>query len=199
MEAATIDLTQLPTEVVFDILITLSINDILERCRTSKFFNDICSNEVFWRAYARHHGVPLKEGTSARQSVSDVAFIRKQIPARNDEEKQIFIHKGIPNKIQYKIEGTVLRITFYTTINIPELNFPTAMMREIENKLVRYGGQVTINKKGIVRIKLTVTVVNPDEHFKEQYGTEANFIKEQRDTLIRDALYMYISGVDEHI
>ena len=42
------------------------------------------------------------------------------------------------------------------------------LINEIENKLVRYGGQVTINKKGIVRIKLTVTVVNPDEHFKEQ-------------------------------
>jgi hypothetical protein len=52
-----VSMNDLPVELIYQIALYLRINDILQKCRTSKVFNDICKDRVFWRDYARIHNI----------------------------------------------------------------------------------------------------------------------------------------------
>ena len=40
-----------PYELIYKMALNLSIQDIVEQCRVSRKFNQVCENENFWKDY----------------------------------------------------------------------------------------------------------------------------------------------------
>jgi hypothetical protein len=106
-------LLELPPEMVTQILLSLPIEEILDKCRTSRFFNDICNSEQFWHAYAKEHHIP-KTLNTWKDSVLvaiDVSFVADQkAPGRYFFHISILDH-GRMTKVMFKINSVALEET----------------------------------------------------------------------------------------
>jgi len=189
MTRSTISPVNLPPEIVFDILMTLPVDDILQRCRTSKFFNDICNNEYFWKMYAQSRDIPLTK-QKWKESVADVTFIKKHITPRNNSEKILFNSFGLPKEIFYRIDDNVLVIKFKFTGHLASRydHTITNPVYVLEDE-VRYKGYIFV-EDGIITIVTNFYYVlgHDNTRFNRKYKTINGYLKDEKDTLINNML-----------
>jgi len=102
--SSTANLLTMPPEMVLEIFLNMSAEEILQRCRTSTFFNSICNDPHFWKLYAREHGIPLTESTW-KASVID-AYKYEQTTLNDISLYHIEHVTGnkLPSKFLYKIQ-----------------------------------------------------------------------------------------------
>jgi len=191
---SSIDLLSLPPEIVFQIIMSLSVDEILQKCRTSVFFNDICNNEFFWKEYARKHKIPLKS-ISSKASVRETAFIKKKITSRYERS---FVENGIPNEIHYRIDGDSLSIKFTLTENIPRIFTPAIISGydPIEKRL-RCNRHMFVDENGNVTISMTFYYSLEHGEFDRKYNSINDFVKKNKNVLIDDALQIFVSRMVE--
>jgi len=120
------ELPYLPPETVQEILMSLSVKDILRNCRTSTFFNAICNSEDFWHAYAHERGMTKLQGHTWKESVTK--FKTATVPVDLIEEKDHFIQKGFSNKIRYSVGDDNIILSWNSGVPInsqKEMNYLT--------------------------------------------------------------------------
>lgn len=91
----TISLLDLPNELIFEVLLSLPLEEIIDKCRTSTFVNNFCKEDYFWELYSKRMKLPQKKGPGTWKEyvknyhLSFVKDIKVKIPKRDFLSKEM--------------------------------------------------------------------------------------------------------------
>ena len=112
-----LNLLELEPEVVWEILLLLPAEEILSKCRTSTFFNEICNSEDFWKAYSKRRNIQKNYSTWKRSAQSPKTSMSVK---DTGAMRAYFVTNQFSNQITYHRFGNKLTVLWNTGVPLSE-------------------------------------------------------------------------------
>lgn len=104
--SSSVGLSKLPFDVMANILLPLTYEEILTKCKTNKEFNSLCNSEEFWKRYAQDRGYKkTKNNQTWKEVVEYEQIIKSKYGGSYDPRNSTFIYRS-PYSIQNNIKLT---------------------------------------------------------------------------------------------
>lgn len=117
--SSSVNLLGMPSEIVLEIFLNMSVEEILQRCRTSTFFNAICEDDNFWKIYDREHKIPKLTNSWKESAIASIAYNELTLDKNFLKNmnflinaKKTGIDHPLPKEILYKIDNYILTLSW---------------------------------------------------------------------------------------